>query len=85
MGKARSPPTRQLALAGRATYQTYCSVITGDSPLAPGRHAWIQVAREEVRVNGEHLASGDGAALSDISQLHLDGIDNAEVLVFDLA
>lgn len=53
--------------------------------LAHGRHAWVQVARGTIRVNGETLASGDGAALSDVIELHLTGIDDAEVLVFDLA
>ncbi len=33
--------------------------------LAPGRHAWVQVARGAVRVNGERLDAGDGAALED--------------------
>jgi redox-sensitive bicupin YhaK (pirin superfamily) len=53
--------------------------------LAHGRHVWVQVARGTLRVNGETLASGDGAALSDVTELHVEGIDNAEVLVFDLA
>ena len=50
-----------------------------------GRHAWVQVARGQLRVNGETLSSGDGAALSDIVELQLEGIDHAEILVFDLA
>src|SRR5688572_15928397 len=28
--------------------------------LAPGRHAWVQVARGSVELNGEPLATGDG-------------------------
>lgn len=53
--------------------------------LAPGRHAWVQVARGSVALNGEALGAGDGAALSDVDALQLEGIDDAEVLVFDLA
>ena len=53
--------------------------------LAPGRHAWVQVARGRVRVNGEELGEGDGAALSDERTLAIEGIADAEVLVFDLA
>ena len=53
--------------------------------LAPGRHAWVQVARGRLRVNGQDLAAGDGAAVSDVSKLQLEGIDASEVLVFDLA
>lgn len=53
--------------------------------LEPGRHAWVQVARGSVELDGEALAQGDGAALSDVDALHLKGLDDAEVLVFDLA
>ena len=53
--------------------------------LAPGRHAWVQVARGAVRVNGVALGAGDGAALSEEPQVRLEGGESAEVLVFDLA
>jgi len=52
--------------------------------LVPGRHAWVQVARGRVRVNGIELAAGDGAALSEESALRIEGIEGGEVLVFDL-
>ncbi len=53
--------------------------------LREDRHAWIHVARGKVRVNGSDLEAGDGAALSDEPAVHIEGIDGAEVLVFDLA
>jgi redox-sensitive bicupin YhaK (pirin superfamily) len=53
--------------------------------LAPGRHAWIQVARGAVDVNGHSLAEGDGAAISDEREVVVTARDAAEVLVFDLA
>lgn len=53
--------------------------------LRPGRHAWVQVARGEVVVNGEKLAAGDGAALSDERAVDLTAQSDAEVLVFDLS
>jgi len=53
--------------------------------LAPGRHAWIQVARGAAKVNGQPLKAGDGAALSDEAAVELEGSADAEVLVFDLA
>jgi hypothetical protein len=53
--------------------------------LAPGRHAWVHVARGAVAVNGHALGEGDGAALSDESGVRLVGRGEAEVLVFDLA
>ncbi|HSU40416.1 MAG TPA: pirin family protein [Polyangiaceae bacterium] len=53
--------------------------------LSPTRHAWVQVARGRAKVNGSELGPGDGAALSDESKLRIEGVANAEVLVFDLA
>jgi redox-sensitive bicupin YhaK (pirin superfamily) len=53
--------------------------------LARGRHAWVQVARGRVRVNGKELGEGDGAAISEEALVKVEGIDDAEVLVFDLA
>jgi hypothetical protein len=53
--------------------------------LAPGRHAWIQVARGAVTLNGVRLREGDGAAVSDEGQLDLVATEDAEALVFDLA
>lgn len=51
---------------------------------ASGRHAWIQVARGSVRVNGAALAAGDGAAASEESLLRIEAAENAEILLFDL-
>jgi quercetin 2,3-dioxygenase len=53
--------------------------------LAPGRHAWVQVARGSVRLNGEVLTAGDGAAITGESELLLQGVEETEVLLFDLA
>lgn len=58
---------------------------SAELPLAKGRHAWVHVARGKVRVNGRELAAGDGAALSDLANVTVEGIDAGEVLVFDLA
>ncbi len=61
--------------------------VTAALPLAPGRHAWVQVARGAVEVNGTRLEAGDGAALSDEARVALTGrgAEEAELLVFDLA
>ncbi|MFL5264693.1 MAG: pirin family protein [Anaeromyxobacteraceae bacterium] len=55
--------------------------------LAPGRHAYVHVARGEVSLNGQPLAAGDGAALSGEAAVELAGRgkEPADVLVFDLA
>jgi len=53
--------------------------------LRPGRHAWIQVARGDVTLNGGALHQGDGASASDEAALDLVASTDAEVLLFDLA
>lgn len=58
---------------------------TADHVLVPGRHAWVHVVRGRVRVNGQELAAGDAAALSNEEKVHVEGIEGGEVLVFDLA
>src|SRR5262249_10189041 len=37
--------------------------------LRKGRHAWVQIARGAVTLNGKSLAAGDGAAISDEAAL----------------
>jgi redox-sensitive bicupin YhaK (pirin superfamily) len=53
--------------------------------LKPGRHAWLQVARGAVTLNGAALGAGDGAAASDEEILEVGAVEDAEVLLFDLA
>ena len=53
--------------------------------LAPGRQAWVQVARGSADVNGQSLVAGDGAAVSGADAVALAGRGAGEVLVFDLA
>jgi redox-sensitive bicupin YhaK (pirin superfamily) len=53
--------------------------------LPAGRHAWVQVVRGQLRVNGKPFTAGDGVALSGEAGLALEGVDDAEALVFDLA
>ena len=53
--------------------------------LGTGRHAWVQVARGSLSVNGTALTAGDAVAISDEPTLTLSATTDAEVLVFDLA
>jgi len=55
--------------------------------LAPGRQAWVQVARGALALDGQPLEAGDGAAVTDEAALELigRGAAPAEVLLFDLA
>jgi len=53
--------------------------------LAPGRHAWLQVLRGGVALNGQDLHTGDGAAVSEETELNIVGSTDAEIMLFDLA
>jgi redox-sensitive bicupin YhaK (pirin superfamily) len=53
--------------------------------LAPGRRAWLQVARGSVRLDGEVLEAGDAAAITDIELVSVRAQTDAELLLFDLA
>jgi redox-sensitive bicupin YhaK (pirin superfamily) len=53
--------------------------------LRLNRHAWVQVVRGDVGVNGAPLAAGDGAALSDERRVRLEAGGETELLLFDLA
>ncbi|MGA2409412.1 MAG: pirin family protein [Candidatus Binataceae bacterium] len=52
--------------------------------IAPGRNAYIHVARGKASVNGIALSEGDGAKISGETNLQVAAADDAEVLLFDL-
>jgi redox-sensitive bicupin YhaK (pirin superfamily) len=52
--------------------------------IAPGRRAYVHVARGQISVNGTTLAGGDAAKLSGEAAVTLSGGQDSEVLVFDL-
>ena len=53
--------------------------------LRAGRHAWAQIARGAVRLNGAELKAGDGAALSGETAVLVEAHEPSEILLFDLA
>jgi redox-sensitive bicupin YhaK (pirin superfamily) len=53
--------------------------------LKADRHAWVQVARGGVTVNGKDLNAGDGAAISKEEEVRVKAKEASEVLLFDLA
>ncbi|MEM6448629.1 MAG: pirin family protein [Cyanobacteria bacterium P01_D01_bin.123] len=67
----------------------YASVLDAgkqvEHALASDRHAWIQVVRGQLDLNGITLKAGDGAAIAEQEKLALSAIDEAEFLLFDLA
>jgi redox-sensitive bicupin YhaK (pirin superfamily) len=53
-------------------------------PVAPGRRAYVHMARGRGLVNGETLVAGDGLAIEESGEVRLQGVDQAEALIFDL-
>jgi redox-sensitive bicupin YhaK (pirin superfamily) len=49
------------------------------------RYGWLHVARGSVEVDGQQLSAGDALAAVGPGELALKGVDDAEVLVFELA
>ncbi len=87
-----SPDGREGSVAIHQDAELLTSVLESgksvDYELRPGRHAWLQVARGSVEVNGKQLQQGDGAAISEESKLTITGRpgdEAAEVLLFNLA
>lgn len=56
-----------------------------DHNLAAGRHAWLQVLRGCVALNGVVLDTSDGVAVSDETLLAVRADQDAEIMLFDLA
>ena len=53
--------------------------------LKPQRHAWVQVARGAITLNGLALDTSDGAAISNETDVVIEATTDAEILLFDLA
>jgi redox-sensitive bicupin YhaK (pirin superfamily) len=91
-GKLRlvvSPDGRDGSVKIRQDNELYATVLapgeTVKHELKPQRHAYVQVARGSIALNGKKLETGDGAAASGEPSLELRGVEKAEVLLFDLA
>jgi quercetin 2,3-dioxygenase len=91
-GKLRlvvSPDGREGSVKIRQDNELYATVLeSGETvrhEIQPERHAYVQVARGSVKLNGQELKMGDGAAISAEKSVELTGINDAEVLLFDLA
>jgi hypothetical protein len=52
--------------------------------VAADRIGYLHLARGEARVNGIRLGTGDGARLGSGQPIEIEGIDGAELLLFDL-
>ena len=84
-----SPDGADGSLTIRQDARLYLSLLNDSESvnheLQTGRHAWLQVLRGRVSVNGTALQTSDGLAISDERLLTIIGEQGAEVMLFDLA
>jgi redox-sensitive bicupin YhaK (pirin superfamily) len=82
-----SPDGHDGSLTIHQNARVYAARLNGNEvthTLAPGRRAWLQVARGAVKLNGTTLQAGDGAGIENEPTLSLTAEGSAEVLLFDL-
>jgi quercetin 2,3-dioxygenase len=85
---AASPDGRDGSLTIRQDARIYLGSIDEGRELthalAGGRHAWLQVLKGNVDLNGLAMSAGDGAAISDDLSLAVRSKSSSEVMLFDL-
>nr|AGU09997.1 Pirin [uncultured organism] len=83
-----SPDGADGSVSLRQDVAIYATILDGDArvdhALAPGRQAYVQVARGALSVNGVALAAGDAMRVSEEAVVSLGDAQDAEVLLFDL-
>jgi redox-sensitive bicupin YhaK (pirin superfamily) len=90
-GKLRliaSPDGRDGSVTIHQDALVYAALLDGKDAvthtLAPGRRAYLHVARGAIKVNGAALKGGDGAKIESETRIELRDAREAEVLLFDL-
>jgi len=83
-----APDGREGSVTIHQDAYVYASMLDGKDAvthrLAPGRRAYVHVARGSIEVNGTPLKGGDGVKISGESEISLARAAQAEVLLFDL-
>ena len=83
-----SPDGAQDSVTVHQDIQLYSTLLSSGQQvthvLESGRHAWVQVARGSVTLNGVPLQTGDGAAVSGEAKVELVATEPTELLLFDL-
>lgn len=80
---------RESAVTVHQDVDLYAAVLKAGDRIShtfkPQRHAWIQVARGAITLNGLSLDTSDGAAISNETEVVIEATQDAEFLLFDLA
>jgi redox-sensitive bicupin YhaK (pirin superfamily) len=84
-----SPDGREGSVTIHQDAALYAALVDGDErvahALAPGRKAYVHVARGAATVNGQALAAGDALKAAGVPEIVIEQGRDAEVLLFDLA
>ena len=84
-----SPDGRDGSVTIHQDALVYAGMLDGKDavahPLAPGRRAYVHVARGRLSVNGRPLDGGDALKATQAEAITLEKGEGAEVLLFDLA
>lgn len=83
-----SPDARDGSLKIHQDVDLYAGVLEGGDVVThafkASRQGWMQVAGGSVTLNGEQLQCGDGAAIADETDIRIEAMSQAEVLLFDM-
>jgi redox-sensitive bicupin YhaK (pirin superfamily) len=83
-----SPDGAEGSVTIRQDARVYAALLDGAERavhrLAPGRRAYVHVARGRLSLNGQTLAAGDALKLAGVQEIVLERGDNSEVLLFDV-
>ena len=83
-----SPDAKDGSLLIHQDAEVYLATLDVDQQvrheLPLGRHAWLQVLRGSVVLNGQSLGTSDGAAVSGQTSLSIQATESSEVMLFDL-
>lgn len=83
-----SPEGAEGSLSVRQDARVYAGLFDGAEcdalELGNGRHAYVHVARGQVRINGVVLGEGDGARLRSEPRVLVENGNHAELLLFSL-
>jgi redox-sensitive bicupin YhaK (pirin superfamily) len=84
-----SPDGRDGSLRIHQDANVFLSVVSDNTEIKhsvpANRYAWLQLLSGGVTVNGHSLASGDGVAISDEPAIVIQGNEESEFMLFDLA
>ncbi len=83
-----SPPGSDGSLRIHQDARVYLSRLDAGEQISHAvernRHLWLQVLRGDVMLGENHLATSDGAAVSDESRIVVTAHEDAELMLFDL-